>query len=112
MSGSEKSREGNAVDITEIRIKLIANTQERLLAFCSITIDEAFVVHQKPRAMCLCSSLLPNKLVKISSQSGGDGTGSAAPNHSPIDFNYWDHLGSGTSEKTFLARIEIVPRER
>ena len=30
--------------ITEVRIKLIENAPERLLAFCSITIDAAFVV--------------------------------------------------------------------
>ena len=30
--------------ITEVRVKLVGNTAERLLAFCSITIDAAFVV--------------------------------------------------------------------
>jgi len=32
------------MEITEVRIKLIENAAERLLAFCSITIDAAFVV--------------------------------------------------------------------
>jgi len=32
------------MEITEVRIKLIENAAERLLAFCSITIDHAFVV--------------------------------------------------------------------
>lgn len=32
------------MEITEVRIKLIENAVERLLAFCSITIDHAFVV--------------------------------------------------------------------
>ena len=32
------------MDITEIRIKLCSNSKERLLGFCSITIDSAFVV--------------------------------------------------------------------
>ena len=32
------------MEITEVRIKLIENAAERLLAFCSITIDYAFVV--------------------------------------------------------------------
>jgi stage V sporulation protein G len=32
------------VEITEVRIKLVENAAERLLAFCSITIDAAFVV--------------------------------------------------------------------
>jgi stage V sporulation protein G len=32
------------VKITEIRVKLADNTQERLLAFCTITLDDAFVV--------------------------------------------------------------------
>lgn len=31
--------------ITEVRIKLEERNQERLLAFCSIRIDDAFVVH-------------------------------------------------------------------
>lgn len=30
--------------LTEIRIKLVAENNERLLAFCSITIDDAFVI--------------------------------------------------------------------
>src|SRR6056300_1589726 len=37
-------RWGNAVKITEVRIKLIEDAAERLLAFCSITLDAAFVV--------------------------------------------------------------------
>lgn len=32
------------MEITEVRIKLVENAAERLLAFCSITIDAAFVV--------------------------------------------------------------------
>ena len=32
------------MEITEVRIKLVENTTERLLAFCSITIDGAFVI--------------------------------------------------------------------
>ena len=32
------------MQITEVRIKLVENGAERLLAFCSITIDGAFVV--------------------------------------------------------------------
>ena len=32
------------MEITEVRIKLVENTAERLLAFCSITIDGAFVI--------------------------------------------------------------------
>ena len=32
------------MEITEVRIKLIENAAERLLAFCSITIDHGFVV--------------------------------------------------------------------
>jgi stage V sporulation protein G len=32
------------MDITEVRIKLVENATERLLAFCSITIDGAFVI--------------------------------------------------------------------
>lgn len=32
------------MDITEVRIKLVENAAERLLAFCAITIDDAFVV--------------------------------------------------------------------
>ena len=32
------------MQITEVRIKLVENAAERLLAFCSITIDAAFVV--------------------------------------------------------------------
>ena len=30
--------------ITEVRIKLVENNSERLLAFCSVTIDQSFVV--------------------------------------------------------------------
>jgi stage V sporulation protein G len=32
------------VEITEIRVKLADNAQERLLAFCTVTFDDAFVV--------------------------------------------------------------------
>ncbi|MCA9080690.1 MAG: SpoVG family protein [Planctomycetaceae bacterium] len=32
------------MEITEVRIKLVHDVQERLLAFCSITIDAAFVI--------------------------------------------------------------------
>lgn len=32
------------MEITEVRIKLVENAAERLLAFCSITIDAAFVI--------------------------------------------------------------------
>jgi len=32
------------VDITEVRIKLMDNAQERLQAFCSITLDSCFVI--------------------------------------------------------------------
>lgn len=35
---------GNRMEITEVRIKLVEHAAERLLAFCSITIDGAFVV--------------------------------------------------------------------
>ena len=35
---------GGTMQITEVRIKLVENAAERLLAFCSITIDAAFVV--------------------------------------------------------------------
>lgn len=32
------------MDITEIRVKLVDHQQERLLAFCTVTFDQAFVV--------------------------------------------------------------------
>ncbi|MDA8041333.1 MAG: SpoVG family protein [Pirellulales bacterium] len=32
------------MEITEVRIKLVEKTAERLMAFCSITIDGAFVI--------------------------------------------------------------------
>ncbi|HBU36773.1 MAG TPA: stage V sporulation protein G, partial [Planctomycetaceae bacterium] len=32
------------MEITEVRIKLVERTTERLMAFCSITIDDAFVI--------------------------------------------------------------------
>ena len=32
------------MEITEVRVKLVENAAERLLAFCSITIDAAFVI--------------------------------------------------------------------
>ena len=37
-------REGRKLDITEIRIKLMEDSEDRLRAFCSITIDNCFVV--------------------------------------------------------------------
>ncbi len=37
-------REGRIVKITEIRIKLMESSEDRLRAFCSITIDDSFVV--------------------------------------------------------------------
>ena len=30
--------------ITEVRIKLVAENNERLMAFCSLTLDNAFVI--------------------------------------------------------------------
>jgi DNA-binding cell septation regulator SpoVG len=36
------------VEITEVRIKLVEHATERLLAFCSITIDAGFVVREAP----------------------------------------------------------------
>ncbi|MEZ6135659.1 MAG: SpoVG family protein [Pirellulaceae bacterium] len=35
---------GQAVDITEVRIKLMEESEDRLRAFCSITFDNCFVV--------------------------------------------------------------------
>lgn len=35
---------GNDVEITEVRIKLMEDTDDRLQAFCSITLDDCFVV--------------------------------------------------------------------
>ena len=32
------------MEITEVRVKLVENAAERLLAFCSITIDSSFVI--------------------------------------------------------------------
>ncbi|MFM8292866.1 MAG: septation protein SpoVG family protein, partial [Planctomycetia bacterium] len=32
------------MQISEVRVKLVENAAERLLAFCSITIDASFVV--------------------------------------------------------------------
>jgi stage V sporulation protein G len=32
------------VVITEVRIKLVAENNERLMAFCSLTLDNAFVI--------------------------------------------------------------------
>ena len=32
------------MDITEVRIKLMEESEDRLRAFCSITFDQAFVV--------------------------------------------------------------------
>ncbi|MEP1643096.1 septation protein SpoVG family protein, partial [Rhodopirellula bahusiensis] len=32
------------MEITEIRIKLMESSEDRLRAFCSITIDQSFVV--------------------------------------------------------------------
>src|SRR3954462_6304802 len=34
----------SAVVITEVRIKLVAENNERLMAFCSLTLDNAFVI--------------------------------------------------------------------
>src|SRR6266542_92055 len=39
---TEKRR--TTVEITEVRIKLMEDNNERLLAFCSVTFDDAFVV--------------------------------------------------------------------
>jgi stage V sporulation protein G len=36
--------EGIILDITEVRIKLMANSEDRLRGFCSITFDDCFVV--------------------------------------------------------------------
>jgi len=37
--------EGTSVNITEVRVKLMRNRSDRLRAFCSVTIDDDFVVH-------------------------------------------------------------------
>jgi stage V sporulation protein G len=42
--GDPEGREDSTVEITEVRIKLVEDAQERLQAFCSITIDGCFVV--------------------------------------------------------------------
>lgn len=42
--GHVVGREDSAVEITEVRIKLMEDQQERLQAFCSITFDGCFVI--------------------------------------------------------------------
>lgn len=42
--GQSSSKGGNAVEITEVRIKLMEDSDDRLQAFCSITFDDCFVV--------------------------------------------------------------------
>lgn len=39
------NEEGTPLNITEVRVKLMRNRSDRLRAFCSITIDDDFVVH-------------------------------------------------------------------
>jgi stage V sporulation protein G len=38
------SRSFNIVEITEVRVKLMENSDDRLQAFCSVTFDDCFVV--------------------------------------------------------------------
>lgn len=42
--GRSSKNGGNVVEITEVRIKLMEDTDDRLQAFCSITLDDCFVV--------------------------------------------------------------------
>lgn len=44
MFGRWSVTEGRTLEITEIRIKLMEDSEDRLRAFCSITIDDCFVV--------------------------------------------------------------------
>ena len=44
MRGHKRSG-GEAVNITEVRVKLLGGRSDRLRAFCSITLDGEFVVH-------------------------------------------------------------------
>src|SRR5262245_4439912 len=37
-------REGTTMLVTEVRIKLMTDPQDRLLAFCSLTFDSCFVI--------------------------------------------------------------------
>ena len=43
--GMESLAEGDsAVQITEVRVKIIGGPEDKLQGFCSITIDDAFVI--------------------------------------------------------------------
>ena len=42
--GASGFREGQTLEITEIRIKLMEESEDRLRAFCSITLDDCFVI--------------------------------------------------------------------
>lgn len=39
-----KQLEGQIMEITEVRVKLVSNKDDRLKAFCSLTLDNEFVV--------------------------------------------------------------------
>ncbi len=41
---SERTKEVSAMEISEVRIKLMSDPNDRLKAFCSITLDAAFVI--------------------------------------------------------------------
>lgn len=43
-AASNTPREGRLMEITEVRIKLMEGSEDRLRAFCSITIDDCFVI--------------------------------------------------------------------
>src|SRR4030066_1228480 len=43
-AGARLLREGKKMEISEVRVKLVNNKDDRLKAFCSITMDNEFVV--------------------------------------------------------------------
>ncbi|MCA9130642.1 MAG: septation protein SpoVG family protein [Planctomycetales bacterium] len=84
---------GNAVDITEVRIKLMEESEDRLRAFCSITFDNCFVVRDLKIIEGTHGPFVAMPSRKLTQRCGRCG------NKNYIRSNYCSNCGSKTRDK-------------
>ena len=80
--------------ITEVRIKLIEDAAERLLAFCSITLDSAFVVRDMKIIVGPNGPFVAMPSRKLTSHCQGCGC------KNPIRANFCNQCGASSSMAT------------
>ena len=80
------------MEITEVRIKLVENAVERLLAFCSITIDSAFVIRDLKLIGGPSGPFVAMPSRKLCTHCRGCGF------KNPMRAGYCNHCGSKLSE--------------